>query len=162
MGYVIKVSSSRRLLDFQCIESSPAVFQLGSSADLGPIQEAYLQITVTWPKLTVFLTQASNGLRLNHVDGLKNFVQNQPYHARTSMVRSNHLANMAPSAYEHSRLLGKSSIKEATTRILEVRTAYTSTFSWLYNPEVVSFNNWLRGDTQDHGDPFPVPGTPLS
>ena len=58
--------------------------------------------------------------------------------------------------------LASLSIKEATTRILEVRTAYTSTFSWLYNPEVVSFNNWLRGDTQDQGDPFPVPGTPLS
>ena len=108
MGYVIKDSSSRRLLGFQCIESSPAVFQVGSSADFRPIQEAYLQITVTWPKLTVFLTQASNGLRLNYVDDLKNFVQKQPYHARTSMVRSNHLANMAPSAYEYSRLLGKS------------------------------------------------------
>ncbi|KAL8791369.1 MAG: hypothetical protein Q9195_005907 [Heterodermia aff. obscurata] len=54
-------------------------------------------------------------------------------------------------------------VKRSTeTRILEVRAAYNTTFSWLYDPEVVSFSNWLRkGDTQ-HQPIFWIQGKPGS
>lgn len=58
--------------------------------------------------------------------------------------------------------LASLSTSETKIRIVEVREAHEMTFHWLYDPNVVSFSDWLRNGSDSRGSLYWIQGKPGS
>lgn len=86
----------------------------------------------------------------------------QPYRPWTLTVRLGFYCIQRSLLIRRQDCLASLSIAETKTRIAQVKTAHEATFDWLYDPEIVSFSNWLRNDGEQSQRIYWIQGKPGS